>query len=198
MPLQGKGKESLAQRSLPLRPPPETWGTPPSPIPPLGTKGRAAALPFGNPSWGWEAAAEKEAGGCPLCSLMNAMPPNAGTQLLEESASAQPAEGLRICIVVRGGGPLVLGELAHEGPTHPQEPFLLTMNGRFLFGKTKRKWGFNPVRHSRTFPNQSGALGVSKRKWGGAFCAAKPRHPVPHGGTLLSPKEIPPHILGLR
>ena len=35
-----------------------------------------------------------------------------------------------------------------------------------LFGKTKRKWGFNPVRHSRTFPNQSGALGVSKRKWG--------------------------------
>ena len=26
---KGKGKESLAQRSLPLRPPPETWGTPP-------------------------------------------------------------------------------------------------------------------------------------------------------------------------
>ena len=134
---------------------------------PSGHKGaRLRFLPFGNPSWGWEAAAEKEAGGCPLYSLMNAMPPNAGTQLFEESASAQPAEGLRICIVVRGGGPLVLGELAHEGPTHPQEPFLLTMNGRFLFGKTKRKWGFNPVRHSRTFPNQSGALGVSKRKWG--------------------------------
>ena len=30
----------MAQRYLPLRPPPETWGTPPSPIPPLGTKGR--------------------------------------------------------------------------------------------------------------------------------------------------------------
>ena len=44
MPLQGKGKESLAQRSLPLRPPPETWGTPPSPIPPLGTKGRNCGL----------------------------------------------------------------------------------------------------------------------------------------------------------
>ena len=44
MPLQGKGKESLAQRSLPLRPPPETWGTPPSPMPPLGTKGRNCGL----------------------------------------------------------------------------------------------------------------------------------------------------------
>ena len=28
-PCQGKGKEPLAQRPLPLRPPPETWGTPP-------------------------------------------------------------------------------------------------------------------------------------------------------------------------
>ena len=28
-PLRGKGKESLAQSPLPLRPPPETWGTPP-------------------------------------------------------------------------------------------------------------------------------------------------------------------------
>ena len=27
--LRGKGKESLAQSPLPLRPPPETWGTPP-------------------------------------------------------------------------------------------------------------------------------------------------------------------------
>ena len=39
MPLQGKGKKSLAQRSLPLRPPPETWGTPPSPHTPSGHKG---------------------------------------------------------------------------------------------------------------------------------------------------------------
>ena len=28
-PLRGKGEGPLAQRSLPLRPPPETWGTPP-------------------------------------------------------------------------------------------------------------------------------------------------------------------------
>ena len=42
-----------------------------------------------------------------------------------------------------------------------------------FFGKTKRKWGFNPVRHSRTSPHQSGAFDVSKRKWG-AFRLAKP------------------------
>ena len=31
-PLRGKGKESLAQSPLPLRPPPETWGTPPNTV----------------------------------------------------------------------------------------------------------------------------------------------------------------------
>ena len=35
-----------------------------------------------------------------------------------------------------------------------------------LFGKTKRKWGFNPVRHSRTSPYQSGAFDVSKENVG--------------------------------
>ena len=44
-----------------------------------------------------------------------------------------------------------MGELAFCRPTHPQAPFLLTMNGRFLFDETKRKWGFNPARHSRAF-----------------------------------------------
>jgi len=38
------------------------------------------------------------------------------------------------------------------------------MNGRFLFGKTKRKWGFNPVRHRRTSSHQSGAFDISKEK----------------------------------
>nr|DAD71856.1 MAG TPA: hypothetical protein [Siphoviridae sp. ctoiW10] len=34
----------MAQRSLPLRPPPETWGTPPSPYP-LWHKGRGLRPP---------------------------------------------------------------------------------------------------------------------------------------------------------
>ena len=32
-----------------------------------------------------------------------------------------------------------MGELAFCRLTHPQAPFLLTMNGRFLFDETKRK-----------------------------------------------------------
>ena len=40
-------------------------------------------------------------------------------------------------------------------------PFLLTVNGRFLFGKTKRKWGFSPVPQSGTFP--------ALRPWPNAF-----------------------------
>ena len=84
---------------------------------------------------------------------------------------------------------LRMGELAHEGPTHPQASFLLTMNGRFLFGKTKRKWGFNFVPHSGIFP-------VSPYK--GIFPTAMPCHPAPYGSALLSPKKIPPHILRLR
>ena len=35
-----------------------------------------------------------------------------------------------------------------------------------LFGKTKRKWGFNPVRHRRTSSHQSGAFDVSKENVG--------------------------------
>ena len=50
-----------------------------------------------------------------------------------------------------------------------------------LFGKTKRKWGFNPVRHRRTSSHQSGALGISK-KCGG----------IPTGKTCI-PCSGPPH-----
>ena len=49
---------------------------------------------------------------------MNAMPPTAGTQFFEVCLSAQPVEDHRTFSAVRGGGPLVLGELAHGGPTH--------------------------------------------------------------------------------
>ena len=53
-PLRGKGKGPLAQRSLPLRPPPETWGTPPVPHTPSWHKGAGLrSLPFGNPSRSW-------------------------------------------------------------------------------------------------------------------------------------------------
>ena len=52
-PLRGKGEGPLRQRPLPLRPPPETWGTPPVPHTPSWHKGVGLrSLPFGNPSQG--------------------------------------------------------------------------------------------------------------------------------------------------
>ena len=46
-----------------------------------------------------------------------------GTQLCEEYPSAQPSGGVWVCMAVCGGGPLVLGELARKGPTHPGRLF---------------------------------------------------------------------------
>ena len=54
----------------------------------------------------------------PVCTPVNAVLPNAGTQFFEVCLSAQPVEDHRTFSAVRGGGPLVLGELAHGGPTH--------------------------------------------------------------------------------
>ena len=48
-PLRGKGKGPLAQRSLPLRPPPETWGTPPVPHAPSWHKGAGLGPPLWKP-----------------------------------------------------------------------------------------------------------------------------------------------------
>ena len=48
-PLRGKGKGPLAQRPLPLRPPPETWGTPPVPHAPSWHKGAGCGPPLWKP-----------------------------------------------------------------------------------------------------------------------------------------------------
>ena len=99
-PLRGKEKGPLAQRSLPLRPPPDTWGTPPVPHAPSWHKGAGLrSLPFGNPSpgdggrgpgpspletppgVGRGSGSEKRSRGCPLCSPTSASPPDAGTHL---------------------------------------------------------------------------------------------------------------------
>ena len=117
---------------------------------------------------------EKGGGGGSLCRAINAISADAGMHVIYLRTFG--AAGRRFLDFVGSAyRPLLrMGELAFCRPTHPQAPFLLTMNGRFLFGKTKRKWGFNPVRHRRTSSHQSGAFDVSKRKWGGVFQQAKP------------------------
>ena len=55
-----------------------------------------------------------------------------------------------------------LPQQAKRGPKGTEfatkRPFLLTVNGRFLFGKTKRKWGFN-----RSAPNRRSLCGSGCR-----------------------------------
>ena len=156
---EARGIFSFEKRMSPQPPKEKRGGISISPRTPLkrhkGAKLRF--LPFGNPSKDKGSGSGERSRKCPICTTINAAPTDAGTQLFEESASAQLVEGLWSCMAVRDGGPLVLGELAFCRPTHPQASFLLTMNGRFLFGKTKRKWGFNPVPHSGTSPHQFGA-----------------------------------------
>ena len=118
--MQGKGKESLAQRSLPLNPHQKHGGRHRPPYPLWAQRGETAVSPLWKPLFGERGGprppplettprggtgdAESDCGGsplspletppgmsgsgsgkrsrgCPLCSLMNAMPADAGTHL---------------------------------------------------------------------------------------------------------------------
>ena len=57
--------------------------------------------------------------GRPLCSPVNAALPNAGARFRKERLSAQPVGDFWTLSAVRIGQPLVLGELAPCGSTHP-------------------------------------------------------------------------------
>ena len=64
-----------------------------------------------------------------------------GMQFFEEHLSAQLAGGIGACMAVRGGGPLVLGELTALRPTHPEHFFFSTVHGAFSFWCFKKKMG---------------------------------------------------------
>ena len=81
--------------------------------------------------------------------------PNAGKQFFKVYLSAQPAEGLQVCMAIRDGGPHVLGELTREGSTHPRHFFFSTVHGAFSFWCIKKKMG--------------GAFSAAKRR----FCFAE-------------------------
>ena len=57
--------------------------------------------------------------GRPLCSPVSSAPPDAGAQFRKERLSAQPVESFWTLSAVRGGQPLVSGELTPCGSTHP-------------------------------------------------------------------------------
>ncbi len=127
---------SLLKRECPPQPPKEKrGGISISPRTPLkrhkGAKLRF--LPFGNPSKDKGSGSGKGGRGCPLCTPMNAVPPNAGTQFFEVYLSAQPVEGLHVCMAVRTGQPYVLGELTALPGSSSQTLFLFQRARRIFF-----------------------------------------------------------------
>ncbi len=76
------------------------------------------------------------------CTPVNIPLSNAGTQSFAEYLSAQPVGGFGVCTAVRGGVPLVLGELAAPPVNSSPSVFsFVPCPARFLFGKSKRKCG---------------------------------------------------------
>ncbi len=157
-PLRGKGKGPLAQRPLPLRPPPETWGTPPVPHTPSWHKGAGLrSLPFGNPSReiGPSGAAKRNDEAMREALVLHpgkcSMPADAADALiLTRKAIAQPVGDFWIWSAVRDGQPPVLGELTASPVKSSLSVFsFVPCPARFLFGKTKRKCGGHSARQSR-------------------------------------------------
>ena len=104
---EAKGIFSFEKRMSPRPPKEKRGGISISPRTPLkrhkGAKLRF--LPFGNPSKDKGSGSGKRGRECPLCTPMNAVPPNAGTQLFEEYLSAQPVGDFWILPAVRDGQP---------------------------------------------------------------------------------------------
>jgi len=90
-------------------------------------------LPFGNPSKDKGSGSGKRGRECPLCTPMNAVPPNAGTQLFEEYLSAQPVGDFWILPAVRTGQPYVLGELTVLAVNSSRTLFLFHRARRIFF-----------------------------------------------------------------
>ena len=149
----------MAQRCLPLRPPPETWGTPPVPHTPSWHKGAGLrSLPFGNPSQGKTGERQRKEG-----QRVSSLHPNerraakCGDAVIRGISVSAAGRGL-LDFAGSAYRPLFrMGELAVPRATHPQASFLLTMNGRFLFRKRKRKWGFHPAWYHHAFPCRKAA-----------------------------------------
>ena len=71
-----------------------------------------------------------------VCTLVNGQLSNAETQFCEECLSAQPVGG--VCMAVRGGGPLVLGELT-ASPVNSSLTLFLLYRVRHVFFLARQK-----------------------------------------------------------
>ena len=76
-----------------------------------------------------------------VCTLVNAQVSNAGTQFRKECPPAQPVGGFRVCMAVRDGGPLVMGELAAPPVNSSLTLFLFHRARRIFFLVSQKENG---------------------------------------------------------
>ena len=158
---EARGIFSFEKRMSPQPPKEKRGGISISPRTPLkrhkGAKLRF--LPFGNPSKDKGSGSGKRGRECPLCTPMNAVPPNAGTQLFEEYLSAQPVGDFWILPAVRTGQPYVLGELTAL-PVNSSRTLFLFHRARRIFFLVFQKENGGCIPHGKavllcTEPGQS-------------------------------------------
>ena len=134
----------MAQRSLPLRPPPETWGDATVPHTPSGTKGRGCGpSPLETPPGvGRGSGSGKKGRGRPVWNIGVRRTFWCGDTVLGGIGIAQPVGDFWIWSAVCDGQPPVLGDLTPSCQIIPQRFFFCTVSGTFSFWQDKKKmWG---------------------------------------------------------
>ena len=141
---EAKGIFSFEKRMSPPPPKEKRGGISIFPPPPPLKRHKGAKLrflPFGNPSKDKGSGSGKGGRGCPLCTPMNAVPTDAGTQLFEEYLSAQPVGDFWILPAVRTGQPYVLGELTVLAVNSSPSVFSFDHEWPFSFRQDEKKMG---------------------------------------------------------
>ena len=155
----------MAQRYLPLRPPPETWGDAAVPHTPSGHKGAGRGPPLWKPLPGigpgsaqrsgtHEASAESLSGLQPdkhhVHRCGDALRPSANFQRSRQKAF--------ILAAVRTGRSFVWVSWPVSSQLIPDTFSFPPCTAHFLFGVSKRKWGVHSARQSRASLRRTGAV----------------------------------------
>ena len=180
----------MAQRYLPLRPPPETWGTPPSPIPLWAQRGETAVSPLWKPLLGMGERQRKEKQRVSSLQPDKCLSPRCGDALRPSANFQRSRQEAFILAAVRTGRSFVWVSWPVSGQLIPDTFSFPPCTAHFLFGVSKRKWGVHSGRQSlhpcggsphplwSTVPAEAEKMGIRS-------CMVSPCFPVPQSGTRV-------------
>ena len=177
----------MAQRYLPLRPPPETWGTPPSPIPLWAQRGETAVSPLWKPLLGMGERQRKEKQRVSSLQPDKCLSPRCGDALRPSANFQRSRQEAFILAAVRTGRSFVWVSWPVSGQLIPDTFSFPPCTAHFLFGVSKRKWGVHSARQSRASLRRTGAV-FSKENIPLASSAETAQFHVPWQGELLTAK----------